>query len=657
MKKCYMNIVAKGILFLMACIFGSCAETTGDNKLDEALSIARENRIELEKVLDHYAGDTLKLEAAKFLIRNMPGHYSYSDTTIVIKYSQAVDSILEAMKDSTHSVVRDSINTYAQKTGITSLKTVQDIHIIKADYLIRNIDDAFDTWHGQWGRHLSFDQFCEMILPYKVEELQLLDDWRMRLKTFHSESLRELEWCDVYRNSTLEAARMLTRNLGDYMRPNYEGAVSYPIMKYEVNAKVPFGTCDYYAPIADAIMRSHGIPSVHDFTPHWACRRLGHSWNMMVAENGHNLTFNGVSSAPGDGHNLAEKMAKVYRHTYAINDELVELNQTEKYVPATFRTYFIKDVTREYLGTVDVCVDVTDVPEDAHYAYLAIYGDNDWVPMAYGRIKNGKATFNDMGRNVLYVPFCYDKNGTRKAVGHPFVLQSDGTARKLTPSAPKPMKLKRKYPTLEYVYHWQHRLDSCEFQASNDAKFNEYQVIHRISDCHATGFEVKVPDSIPAYRYWRFMSSNEDTHGNVSEIYFFDKANKPVRGKVIGTKGTWNNLKGYEKENVFDGDILTFFDSPDGVLAWVGMDFGKPIRLDRLFYYTRSDGNAVEPYDTYELFFWKNGMWNSVGKKKPGKPYVTYSKVPSNTVYLLRDMTKGKEERVFTYEDGKQIWW
>lgn len=644
-------------IIMLAGILLSCGNEPDEVLLEQALQFAGVNRPELEKVIAHYADDSLKLEAAKFLIRNMPGHYSYEDTSVVIRYSQAVDSLLTAMRDSAHHVTRDSINACARRMGIDRQKKVQDIHIIKADYLIRNIDDAFNTWRGLWGQHLDFDRFCEMILPYKVEELQLLDDWRFRLKDFYSRSLRELEWCDAYRNSTLEAARMLTRNLGDYMRPNYEGAVAYPVMKFEVNAKVPFGTCDYYAPIANAIFRSHGIPVVHDFTPHWACRRLGHSWNMMVAENGHNQTFNGVSSSPGDGHNLAEKMAKVYRHTYAANPSLVHLNKYEPFVPTIFRNIFLKDVTAEYLGTVDVSVPVRSVPRGSGYAYLAIYGDNEWVPVAFGVIRKGHAFFKDLGKNVLYVPFCYQADGTRTAVGNPFIVQPDGKKKDLAPNGEGTLTLKRKYPTLEYVYHWLHRLDSCEFQASNDADFQSYHTIHRIRDCHATGYEVQIADSIPPCRYWRFMSSNEDTHGNVSELYFFDEGGKALRGKMIGTKGSWHDLEGYALDKAFDGDILTFFDAPDGVMAWVGMDFGQPVRVGRLFYYARGDGNAVEPYDRYELLYWDDGKWNSAGKKTPKKPYISFSKVPMGSVYLLRDLTKGHDERVFTYENGQQVWW
>jgi hypothetical protein len=43
--------------------------------VEEALSLSGNNRNELEAVLKHYEGDGRKLEAARFLIGNMPGSY------------------------------------------------------------------------------------------------------------------------------------------------------------------------------------------------------------------------------------------------------------------------------------------------------------------------------------------------------------------------------------------------------------------------------------------------------------------------------------------------------------------------------------------------------------------------------------------------------
>lgn len=651
-----MSVVLATAIFMLS----ACTSFGTDDRLEEALSLAGENRGELEKVLDHYVGDTLKYEAARFLIANMPGHYSYADTNVVISYSHAVDSILLAMKDSASAVVRDSINACAVHYKMPEQKKVQDINIMTSKYLIANIEDAFGSWQkGMWAQHLSFEDFCEYLLPYKVEELQLLDNWRGRLRKFHADKLKELEWCDNFRNSTLEASRLLSRVWGDLMHPNYDGAIKYSIMKWETNANVPFGTCDYYAPIAMALFRSSGIPIGFDFTPHWAGRRLGHSWNFLIAENGHNYTFNGIISSPGDAHNLAEKMVKVYRHTYAANPELIELNRSEKYVPRLFKSFFLKDVTKDYMSAVDVTISSSAIPDHRGYVFLSIFGEDDWTPIAFGRVDGRNVSFKNIGRNALYMPFSYGDKGNLVSIGAPFIVQSNGSIRKIEADSTKriTLEVKRKYPVLEYVYRWLGRLDSCEFQASNDSTFATYQLVHRIDDCHGTGYDIKVSDSIAPYRYWRFFSTKSETHANIAELYFFDQSDRQIKGRPIGTSGSWADIKECTKEAAFDGDILSFFDAPDGDGSWVGVDFGKPRRVSHFYYYGRGDGNAIEPYDTYELLCWDNGHWKSLGVRKACAPTLKFDNVPSGGVYLLRNLTKGHEERVFTYEGGKQVWW
>ena len=56
-------------------LFLSCSDK--NNELELALHYAGANRVELEKVLRHYEGDSLKHRAAVFLIENMSYHYGY----------------------------------------------------------------------------------------------------------------------------------------------------------------------------------------------------------------------------------------------------------------------------------------------------------------------------------------------------------------------------------------------------------------------------------------------------------------------------------------------------------------------------------------------------------------------------------------------------
>jgi len=52
-----------------------------------------------------------------------------------------------------------------------------------------------------------------------------------------------------------------------------------------------------------------------------------------------------------------------------------------------------------------------------------------------------------------------------------------------------------------------------------------------------------------------------------------------------------------------------------------------------------------------------NNDWVSLGTKEGIDFQPLTFLAPQGALYWLRDKTGGKEERVFTYEDGKQFFW
>ena len=162
----------------------TAALTVGCNDISPIASVldsAGSNRSELEAVLDHYKtkdNNPQKLQAAEFLIKNMPAHYSYAGDEIY-EYYDYVARIL-ANKSLSPEQQRDSL------LFITDLKyrdlpgqIVSDAQIIKADYLIKNIDASYDRWvNCDWASQITFDEYLEWLLPYKAIELQEMDAWR-----------------------------------------------------------------------------------------------------------------------------------------------------------------------------------------------------------------------------------------------------------------------------------------------------------------------------------------------------------------------------------------------------------------------------------------------------------------------------------------------
>lgn len=650
------------LLFLASLAFMACIcfwELQSTSRLEQALRQAGENRAQLEMVLTHYENDSLKLLAAKFLIENMPGHYSYLDDSINAYYDRIDSALLMETSLVAEMKMLDSIS---KQESDKKYEKVFDLEIMTADYLIKNIDTSFELWlEGEWARHLSFDEFCEYILPYKVIELQPLDDWKNYLRGRYASELPNMHNCDSYKQSAFRAAYAVNKELKDSLQTSIFYHSLLPVNRLETKLRMQYGSCADYNYIAAAVLKSEGIPVMKDFTPQWPFRSLGHDWCVVLSNNGKNVMFGGADTNPGDAHNPDAKMAKVYRQTYSINLELEKMLRVERVVPNEFKQIHIKDVTAEYMRTEDVEVKIDPrLNLKNEYAYLAVFDNKRWTPICWGAIKGNSAFFKNIGRGIVYLPVYYTDKGV-VPLSSPFELTPLGEIRTIIADTTlrETIELSRKYPLFTRVYTKTDRVVGGKIQASNRADFKDCITLHEITELGIQSREVSIHSSGTKYRYWRYLSP---PHGfcNIAELFFFEKdAEKASIGKVIGTKGSYKESKRHTKEKVFDNNPLTFFDAPEDVLdAWVGLDFGEPISVDRVIYVPRGDGNSIFLGDEYELFYWDTlSGWLSLGKQVAKSAVLVYDRVPSKGLYLLRNLTIGKDERIFTFENGKQIWW
>ena len=146
-----------------------------DSDLEKALKNAGENRSELEKVLEHFENDSdpLKYEAARFLIENMASHFHSSGLAVEEEDSIYLSAIGESQNTRTQY-----FNNATSSIDYSQSETVCDISVMKADYLIKVINDACEVWnHSSW--HKDFDKsiFFEYVLPYRLVQ-EPMSDWR-----------------------------------------------------------------------------------------------------------------------------------------------------------------------------------------------------------------------------------------------------------------------------------------------------------------------------------------------------------------------------------------------------------------------------------------------------------------------------------------------
>ena len=169
MKKYFIPIIATSL------IFSGCFHR--NNRLEAVLDYSGNNRGELEKVLAHYSqdpADSLKLQAAIFLIENMPGHYRLTSPLLESYYAK-VDTI----KNIPYSAKKlMQIIPYNYPEFRNDLQIQEDVKCITADFLIHNIDLAFRQWETlPWTQDLDFETFKEALLPYRIAN-EPLDYWR-----------------------------------------------------------------------------------------------------------------------------------------------------------------------------------------------------------------------------------------------------------------------------------------------------------------------------------------------------------------------------------------------------------------------------------------------------------------------------------------------
>ena len=215
------------------------------------------------------------------------------------------------------------------------------------------------------------------------------------------------------------------------------------------------------------------------------------------------------------------------------------------------------------------------------------------------------------------------------------------------------MQLLRKYPFMGAQDFFNSRMNGGQFQGSCNSNFSDSIVLHTHKGItNGNWYDVRIM-SDKKFKYLRYMGS-KGSFCNINELEFYGPDGKKLEGKIIGTEGEgWAR-----KENVFDGNILTGFGglSPDG--NWVGLQLNKPSQVSRIRYIGRNDGNCVEIGDEYELYYWSpDSDWELLDTQKATSNILIFKDIPSNGLYILKDITKGVEERIFTYENNKQVWW
>lgn len=619
------------VLLAVMILAVSCAKVELKADLDLALRISGDNRHELEKVIEHYSKtdkDKLKLKAAKFLISNMIKHYSLSGE-YMDNYIRLIDSVYADLPTAVRS------NMYTVPPRISSIapkiETELDLQNITAEFLINNIDYSFKLWETQYEKdEVPFEDFCEYILPYRVGNEPLVS-WKdsTMCKYFHFDDL------DVYKfdqetYSTITHVRAILYNIMDMK--HFPDSI---IAKYQMD-------CIDKAYNAVRMQRAMGVMQVVDFVPHYPTKENRHYWFVDI-----NMRYmNNMIFTSQNQHS-----AKVFRKSYSINDIPLDPNN---HVPEYLDDPYNKDVTECYEKVTDVKYKFGTLPRNTQYAYLAVFNSQSWREVAWSRIKRGRAVFKKMGREILYMPTYYEGK-VQRCADYPIIVGVKGDVKELIPNHDElqTLTLKRKFTySLLGEYTGRDMLHG-RFEATNDIKAEKFDSISRVRSYSISGFDSIYTNTDKKYKYWIVRSGD---HGSVSfgEVEFRNDKDEIVKGRSFSI-GKDSVLK-YDDSiiaQMFDNNILTFA----YFSGKAGMEFSEPVNVSKIRIIPRNDANGIYPGNEYELLYFENGVWVSLGRKIATESSIKYDNAPTNALFWLRNHTEGKEERPFTVHDGRVRFW
>ena len=607
----------KMIIILLILLAGNSCRSE-NSELETAILAAGDNRKELLKVLNHYSediADSLKFKAAVFLIENMPGHFSWGGKSL----EEYTDRLRESGSFSPFTQKVLQFLYYRNDMEIQYLERHEDIRCITADFLIGHIDRTFEMWEKlPWLQNLLFDEFCEYVLPYRIENeiLTHITD------TSYVDKVKNEEIIKYYDDINFSAKGVSKFYFPDYFF--FEHHLPHPfntVYKFEC---YDIGLLQLYH------YRAAGIPSALDFIPAWGNTNGCHYWVAVI---------DGMYTAFLDQSAIFRKIPKIYRYTFGRKNILQDRN----YIPDLFTDPFISDVTSQYIHTAGTSFKIRNTDKEMKYAYLSVFNNRNWKPVAYSEIDGHTLYFREMGYDLVYLPVGY-KGNRMLQLSYPFILRRGGRRQELVPDKVRTQRicLKRKYHYNSRAYGGESMLGTV-FECSNDSLFDNSVVFHKVTvNPHMDFQDVKCPSG--TYKYWRIRSGN---YCSMAEVCFTDTCNLAVN--MQGMK-----IKSYENTALlFDKDPLTYIEF-SGVIDFV---FTQPVRIQTVRYLAKNDGNGIYPGNTYELRYCDLSGWQMVDRKVATADSVCFDSVPRRALYWLRNLTTGKEERIFTYEEDKIKFW
>lgn len=681
------------ILFIL--FFASCMNLP--EGVEESLKMAGKNRKELKKVLRHYNrndADSLKFRAACFLIDHMKWHRAGKPIISIDpdfqKTHQKIDHFFSTLSEgltlqdmnspemkkilSKKEKVMKAVFDTAYTETKTAPSTIPDLLYLKADFLISHIDNAFTVKESSpYASRLSFEDFCDYVLPYRSCSFPRFDNGRELNKMFSpyvnnptTTSLNDqLGWYNVY-------VRQMQRFYGKAPIKGQTGI--FDLFFYHKH------DCVGIASHAINVFRACGLPTAVDYNTVHRDFQGRHFHCSVLDTTGKWLSFNAETSLPGEFNYKYYIVVNVLRSMFSAQEDSPYMLKSEnETVPDIFKTPCIRDVTSCHKEVKKVTLPFR-IPTSNNLAYLYVFQVNSMgiAPATWGVIDHEKkeVVFENVLPRILYIPVYLDDdqveyfdspfwvtNDSKQPCGykiHPLEELTDTT------TAVSNLVLTRKFPRKPGMLKIAQQMVGGKFYGANKKDFSDAQLLYTITtppEAYIQEFKISKPGN---YKYYRYSAPDEFPSSNVSILEFLTSPEYGYSDTAASTPlPVMQPLKQIpgnpyvklldtlpeqmKKAPQYDGKMLT----SSGKQKTITLTLKDRRVVKAIRFAPQNADNGITPGNHYELMYWDKG-WKNHYIEKANEHYVEFKDVPHNRLYWLRNIDQGSEELPFTVKDGVQ---
>ncbi|MDE6534052.1 MAG: hypothetical protein K2M27_11050 [Muribaculaceae bacterium] len=607
---------------------------------------------------NHQFSEEETAELTDFLITNMQMHEGVGGKEYqkFIAYFKAWEN-----SEAKAKAIADSITKIRGDFNPKSLRHIPDWKTIQTDSLWYYVTGLLKLRNDlPWCKKIPWEDFLEHISPYRISNEPLSMGWRQLVL----ESIKPLT--DSLIGMGCDDPLIVAQSIIQYWnRKPFKWTDSFPkgaSLGY-AGVFLKNGSCQEFAEASVLLMRATGIPSGIDLMLVRGDCNAPHSWPFIKTNDSLTYIATTEKTCWQDPHSLGIPATKVYRYSFS-NSELTAkklfntLDETDFH--PWFRNSHFSDVTSSYFDTYDIEIILDTSLEPDVPVYVCNTMRNMWVPVAIGKVTDGRAVFNDVASSSAACIIARWNGHTMIPVSAPFIIEKSGSVRFMV--AGKNLiksTLFCKYPLSEKNGDVVDRMIGGIIEASDDPGFYNSETLYKITKSPVRKINRVNINSSKPYRYVRYRGA-DSTYCNIAEleIYSGDNNNIALGKRTFGTPGDRDGDRKHEYTNVFDGNLDTSFDYmlPSG--GWSAVDLGKHYKITGVSYSPRNRDNYIREGDKYELFYWdiNTNQWKSLGKKIAYADEIIYD-IPMGALLFLKNHTQGIDERVFEYnqESGLQV--